>query len=272
MSANATVKLLVIEDDLDDRKLITDFLEESKRANFITDFVGNAEEAKELIRRRRFDCILLDYRLPDLTGLGLMQWFRDNHFRLPVVLVTSHGDTRLQNEALEAGVCEYREKGTFNAEILERTLLYAVGLHNKQTTEGGVGVGLLIQELVGLTRDSVAAQTKAATEMTELRSDLKEDMEVLRGDMREMKQHGDEQVASILKEMKKGPWEKVKGAVEWSVANPIPALVIVLLVIVIATLTVLLINSLDVEQVKALKGLKKGASLMLLKDPNYELA
>ena len=54
MSANATVKLLVIEDDLDDRKLITDFLEESKRANFITDFVGNAEEAKELIRRRRF--------------------------------------------------------------------------------------------------------------------------------------------------------------------------------------------------------------------------
>lgn len=272
MSANATVKLLVIEDDLDDRKLITDFLEESKRANFITDFVGNAEEAKELIRRRRFDCILLDYRLPDLTGLGLMQWFRDNHFRLPVVLVTSHGDTRLQNEALEAGVCEYLEKGTFNAEILERTLLYAVGLHNKQTTEGGVGVGLLIQELVGLTRDSVAAQTKAATQMTELRSDLKEDMEVLRGDMREMKQHGDEQVASILKEMKKGPWEKAKGALEWSVANPLPALVIVLLVIVIATLTVLLINSLDVEQVKALKGLKKGASLMLLKDPNYELA
>tara|TARA_Y100000310_G_scaffold91693_3_gene89157 strand:+ start:786 stop:1598 length:813 start_codon:yes stop_codon:yes gene_type:complete len=255
MAGIATVRVLLVEDDRDDRGLVVDLLGDSKRARFILDSAETGAAAQEKIKQARYDVILLDYRLPDTTGLELMKWLTDNHFRVPVVLVTSHGDTRLQADALESGFCEYLEKGTFNAEVLERTLLYAIGLHDRQTRTGdGGGVGILIQELVGLTRESVTAQTKTASEMAELRSDLKEDVEGLRSDIGGLKKHGEDQVAAILKEVKKGPWDKFKEGLNWIVAHPWAAIVIVLVLALLITLVVLLSNFIDAEKINTLRG------------------
>lgn len=255
MASIATVRVLLVEDDRDDQRLVMDLLSDSKRARFLLDHVESAGAAQERIRKNRYDVVLLDYRLPDMTGMQLMTWLGDNHFRVPIVLVTSHGDTRLQAEALEAGVCEYLEKGTFNAEILERTLMYAIGLHDRQTrgTDGG-GVGLLIQELVGLTRESVTAQTKTAHEMAELRNDLKEDVGQLQTSIDGLKAHADKQKEEILKEVNKGTWSKGKEALEWAIAHPWASLVIVLMLALLVTLLVLLINVLDTEKLQQLKG------------------
>ncbi len=261
MPGIATVRVLLVEDDRDDRGLVADLLGDSKRARFIIDDADDGETAQKKIKKNRYDVIMLDYRLPDMTGLELMEWLATNHFRVPVILVTSHGDTRLQADAIEAGFCEYLEKGTFNAEVLERTLMYAIGLHDRQTRTGDSGgVGLLVQELVGLTRESVTAQTKTAHEMAELRSDLKEDVEGLRGDIKGLKTHGETQVAAILKEFKKGPWEKGKETLTWIVAHPWASLVIVLVLALLITLVVLLIGVLDADKIQQLRGASESAA------------
>jgi CheY-like chemotaxis protein len=265
MPGIASVRVLLIEDDRDDQRLVSDLLNEGRRARFIIDAVETGDGAQKKIKKNRYDVILLDYRLPDTTGLKLMSWLQTNHFRVPVVLVTSHGDTRLQAEAIEAGVCEYLEKGTFNAEILERTLLYAIGLHDRQTrTSDGGGVGLLIQELVGLTRESVIAQTKTASEMSELRSALKEDVAGLREDVSSLKAHNENQTKAVLKELKKGAWGKVKEVLEWGVAHPWAVVILVLLLALLVTLSVLLVNVLDTDKVRALRDAKAATDFLLL--------
>ncbi len=248
MAGVATVRVLLVEDDQDDRGLVADLLGDAKRARFIIDDAPDGQTAQKQIKKNRYDVILLDYRLPDMTGLNMMEWLSTNHFRVPVVLVTSHGDTRLQADAIEAGFCEYLEKGTFNAEVLERTLLYAIGLHDKQTRNGDSGgFGLLIQELVGLTRESVTAQTKTAHEMTELRADRKTDREALQTSLDGMK-------VDLLKEIKKGPWDKFKEMLAWVVAHPWAAVIILLFLALFVTLLVLLIGVLDMDKLKQLRG------------------
>jgi DNA-binding response OmpR family regulator len=252
--ATASVRVLLVEDDHDDARLVNDLLSDAKRARFIVDTVDTAEAAKAKVKKSRYNVVLLDYRLPDSTGLMFTQWLADNHFRVPVVLVTSFGDTRLQAEALDAGVCEYLEKGSFNADVLERTLMYAIGLHDRQTHDSGSGVGILIQELVGLTRESVAAQTKTASEMAELRQDIDEGMKDIRSDIDSVKTHADEKIEGVLKEVKKGPWEKAKAVLDWGVAHPWAAVFIILMLALLVTLAVLLINVLDAEKIQQLKG------------------
>jgi len=265
MPGVASARVLLVEDDRDDTRLVTDLLSESKRTRFIIDTVESAKDAQDKVKRNRYDVVLLDYRLPDMTGMQFMTWMADNHFRVPIVLITSHGDTRLQAEALEAGVCEYLEKGTFNAEILERTLMYAIGLHDRQTrsTDAG-GVGLLIQELVGLTRESVTAQTKMAHEMAELRSDLKEDVGQLQSSIDGLKVHADKQKDEILKEVTKGTWQRFRDMLEWVVTHPWASIVIILMLALLVTLLVLLLNVIDTEKLQHLKGavgfLGQGAS------------
>ena len=268
MPSIATVRVLLVEDDRDDRRLVSDLLSDAKLARFIIDTAESGADATEKTKKNRYDVVLLDYRLPDMTGLSFMKWLQDNHFKVPVVLVTSHGDTRLQAEALDAGFCEYLEKGTFNAEVLERTLMYAIGLHERQTqsAESGGGVGLLIQELVALTRESVTAQTKTASEMAELRTDLKEDVGQIHGSIDGLKAHTDRHKDDILKEIAKGPWQKFRDMLDWVVAHPWAALVIVLMIAMIVTLLVLLINVIDAGKLKELKGAVGFLALPLMED------
>lgn len=244
MSRTAIVRVLHIEDDKEDQILVKDLLGDSKRTNFLLDTVETGATAEDRLRRERYDVVLLDYLLPDTTGLDFMKWFTKNHFRIPVVLITSHGDTRLQLEALEAGFCEYLEKGTFNAFILERTLMYAIGLHDKQSDAAGSnGVGMLIQELVGLTRESVTAQTRTAHEMARLRSELNSEVTHVRSD-----------IAGVLREVRKNPWERMKDLLNWSVSHPWAIAFAFLGVLLLVSLSVLLLNVLDAEKMRLLKG------------------
>jgi len=242
----ATVKALVVDDDRDDARLIRDFLGEAKRSRFVVDVAETAEDCQERIRRNRYDVVLLDYRLPDITGLELMRWFQDNHFRVPVVLITSHGDRRLQTEALEAGCADYLEKGAFQADLLERTCLYAIGLNERQVRngDGAAGVGLLIQELVSLTRESVTAQAKAADELETLRKAQADNTE------------------AILKEVKKGNWDRFKETLDWMVQHPVPSLVLLLVLLLVVLLLTVLLQVVDVETIKALKGAKTTTGLL----------
>ena len=123
MAVPATIKLLVIDDDTEDRRLVRDWLDDASRVNFSIGESASAEEGIVKLEKGRFDVVLLDYRMPDKDGLWVLDKMKELRLQVPVVIVTSHGDRNIQNTAFEKGAADYLEKGTFTSELLERTCL-----------------------------------------------------------------------------------------------------------------------------------------------------
>lgn len=51
---------------------------------------GHAQEALALIPTHHFDLLLVDYRMPDMTGLDLIAMLRQDHCKIPAIMMTGH--------------------------------------------------------------------------------------------------------------------------------------------------------------------------------------
>jgi FixJ family two-component response regulator len=78
--------------------------------------------ASEFLRAKRPDvpgCIVLDVRLPDLSGLDLQQELATANVDLPVIFITGHADIRMTVRAMKAGAVEFLTKPFREQELLE---------------------------------------------------------------------------------------------------------------------------------------------------------
>ena len=64
-----------------------------------------------------FGCVLLDLRMPGMDGLAVQREMAARGVRLPVVVVTAHGDVALAVQAMKAGACDFIEK-PYDAETI----------------------------------------------------------------------------------------------------------------------------------------------------------
>ena len=53
---------------------------------------ASAEEFLTSDRLPDTDCLILDVRMPGMNGLELGRWLATNHFAIPVIFITAHGD------------------------------------------------------------------------------------------------------------------------------------------------------------------------------------
>ena len=80
-------------------------------------------------------CILLDIRMPGMDGLEVQQALQEKGVRLPVVIMTGHGDVSLAVKAMKAGAVDFVEK-PFAKEVLLIALAEAFKrLERRETTE-----------------------------------------------------------------------------------------------------------------------------------------
>ena len=82
--------------------------------------------AREMCEEQPFDCVFLDYNMPDMDGLMLADELRANATYLPIVLMTSVGDEMLAAEALRRGISDYIPKARITAESIRRTVDRAI--------------------------------------------------------------------------------------------------------------------------------------------------
>jgi DNA-binding response OmpR family regulator len=252
MSGNATIKVLLIEDDQDDARLVRDWLSESDRATFVVEAAHTAKTGLDMLQKGRFDVVMLDYRLPDADGLSVLEAINREHYQVPVIIVTSHGDRSLQGKAIELGAVEYLEKGLLTGELLERTCIYAIGLNEKKLRNGsGPGVSVLIEQLLGVTRESVRAQSENAQELRELRRELGGGLTALQKHMEtsrtEATTHKDELLKAIQDK------SKIKWFLRWVVEHPVASVFIFLCLILAVLLVVVAVEMFDVDKVLKLK-------------------
>ncbi|WLH63119.1 response regulator [Pseudomonas sp. FP2300] len=124
------VSVLVV----DDASFIRDLVKKCLRNYFpgvrIEDAV-NGKKAQALLAREAFDLVLCDWEMPEMSGLELLTWCRqqDTLKGMPFVMVTSRGDKENVVQAIQAGVSGYVSKPFTNEQLLTKVkqALHKVG-------------------------------------------------------------------------------------------------------------------------------------------------
>jgi FixJ family two-component response regulator len=78
--------------------------------------------AEEFLNRAPADapsCVLLDLRLPDLSGLDLQRRMAESNHQIPIVFITGHGDIPTTVRAMKAGAVEFLTKPLVEGDVLE---------------------------------------------------------------------------------------------------------------------------------------------------------
>lgn len=94
---------------------------------------GSADEFLSCYYPGRPGCLLLDVRMPGMSGLDLQEYLANRHIQLPVIIITGHGDVPMAVRAMKAGALDFIEK-PFNDEALLDAIRRALTLAVEQRT------------------------------------------------------------------------------------------------------------------------------------------
>jgi len=136
------VKLLVVEDDRVVGQYIRRGLEE---AGYHADLVDDGLEALRLISGGLYELVVLDLRLPGMTGLEVLRTIRDRGITTPILVLTAQDAVGHKVEALRAGADDYVTKPFAFEEVLAR--VEALSRRPKQLTSQKLTAGDLELDL-----------------------------------------------------------------------------------------------------------------------------
>lgn len=118
--------ILLIEDDLTFSRILEGFL--SKNSYSVT-VAHKGKAGLHVFHEKKFDFVLLDYRLPDMTGMEVLTEIKSASPEVPVLIMTSFSDIRTAVKAIKAGALEYITKPVNPDELL---MLIRQGLSNPE--------------------------------------------------------------------------------------------------------------------------------------------
>lgn len=122
--------ILIIEDDLAFAELTSATLEEH---GFKAIGAANGLEAMELLSATIPSLIILDYSLPDMTGVAIMEQIAGRGLSVPFIMVTGRDDAMLAVQMMKTGACDYLLKDTSFLDRLPSAVLRT--LHDAETRE-----------------------------------------------------------------------------------------------------------------------------------------
>lgn len=118
----AKIKILVVEDNLLCRKLVTFFL---KKWGFKYEAVANGKLAMENLKLEKYDLILLDIQMPEMDGYKTAQKIRSElKLGLPIIAMTSHASEEERKRCLKSGMNDYLTKPINEEELYNLTVNY----------------------------------------------------------------------------------------------------------------------------------------------------
>ncbi|OYY94918.1 MAG: hypothetical protein B7Y41_05000 [Hydrogenophilales bacterium 28-61-23] len=121
-SSSARVPIVYVVDDDDAVRGALDALLGSVRLR--CEAFASAEDFLAVVDRTMRGCILLDVRMPGMSGLELQRKLQEQGIVLPVVIVTGHGDVPMAVRALKAGASDFIEKPFNEQDLLDRIQKY----------------------------------------------------------------------------------------------------------------------------------------------------
>lgn len=126
--------ILIIDDNPDDRAIISRYLEKGNlKENFPYKLqeTSTVKEALSIMDKQIPDCIVLDYLLPDMSGLNALSLFQKKYKKqMCVILLTGSGNEEVIIQAFRGGVMDYLQKGHFMPSEICHAI--EVAIHRKE--------------------------------------------------------------------------------------------------------------------------------------------
>lgn len=105
------LRLLIVDDEDAFRLALKSAMADS---GYMVESCDCGEAAINLLRVSMFDVILLDYRMPGISGLNVLQWMHEQKMETPVIMLTAVGSENIAVEAMKLGAYDYFAKDTID--------------------------------------------------------------------------------------------------------------------------------------------------------------
>ena len=120
--------IVIVDDTAEDRLACRRYLRQDPDCEYTILEADRGSRALEICRQTQPDCILLDYRLPDMDGLEVLAALagEDGEVALPVVMLTGADEVSLAVEAMKAGAQDFINKNRLSPIDLRRAVRNAI--------------------------------------------------------------------------------------------------------------------------------------------------
>jgi DNA-binding NarL/FixJ family response regulator len=111
------IRILVVDDHAIVREGLKQILGDVNDMAVLAE-AGNGQEAMDQIHRQTFDVILMDISMPGRSGLEILKDIRNEHPKLPVLILSMHPEEQYAIRALRAGAAGYMNKSSAPDELI----------------------------------------------------------------------------------------------------------------------------------------------------------
>ncbi|MEA5620783.1 ATP-binding protein [Cronbergia sp. UHCC 0137] len=126
-----TLKILVVDNDETDRMTVRVTLNQAGIPMILHE-VSDGNKALCVMKKHNYDCVFLDYHLPDQDGLTLIHKLRSLEIKIPLVVLTAQGDEKIAVELMKAGATDYLPKSKLTSEGLARILRNSIRVYRAE--------------------------------------------------------------------------------------------------------------------------------------------
>jgi two-component system response regulator PilR (NtrC family) len=148
--------VLVVDDEPDIRELLEITL---SRMNLDSHAAANVREAKSLLQNEQFDLCLTDMKLPDGTGIELVEHIQEQFPHIPVAVITAFGSMEAAIKALKAGAFDFVSK-PIDLNMLRGLVDSALKVASTPIDSAGSGESKKSQRLLGESEAMLALRQK----------------------------------------------------------------------------------------------------------------
>jgi FixJ family two-component response regulator len=125
MAGRQTSKLIaIIDDDESMQDSLQDLIEST---GLVALCFRSAEEFLESDLHTRAACLIVDIRMPKMSGLELQARLKEEECYIPIIFITAHGDARMRIQAMREGAVEFLAK-PFDHQLLLKTVRAALDM------------------------------------------------------------------------------------------------------------------------------------------------
>lgn len=126
------LKILLIENNADERRSIIEALAETSRDSFLLEWADTLETGLALLGQNSVDLVFLDLSLPDSRGMDSLIKIRAGNAHIPVIIIAEAANEALASKALEKGAQDYLLKNQISGPLLLRSIKYSEMLAERE--------------------------------------------------------------------------------------------------------------------------------------------